>query len=250
MPVIRVEKQDNYTSMSNYHLRDKRLSLRAIGLLSKMLSLPPDWDYTVSGLAAICKEGRDAVRGAMMELETTGYMVRQQTHTQSGTFGKNDYIVYERPLVSPLTEYPSTVEPSTAEPLTGNAAQLSTDLSKDLSNTPPIVPQRGRARKEPKKAPDWKPDRFAAFWEYYPRGESKQAAIAAWDKLRPDDELIATMGKALKRQKQTETWQRGVGIPYASTYLNQRRWEDEVKDEVQPNGPEEYGGWADDPEVL
>lgn len=96
-------------------------------------------------------------------------------------------------------------------------------------NTPPKAPQGGRRRREPKKAPDWEPERFAAFWAYYPRGESKQAAIAAWDKLRPSSELIATMGRALKRQMQTEEWKRGVGIPYASTWLNQRRWEDEQR---------------------
>lgn len=141
MAVIRVERNENYTHMSNYHLRDKSLSLRAIGLLSKMLSLPPEWDYTVSGLAAICKEGRDAVRATLMELETAGYMVRQQTHTEAGTFGKNEYIVYERPRGAPLTENPSTVEPSTVkptteEPLTENSAQINKDLIKDLPKTP------------------------------------------------------------------------------------------------------------------
>ncbi len=263
MPVIRVEKQDNYTSMSNYHLRDKRLSLRAIGLLSKMLSLPPDWDYTVNGLADICREGRDAVRATLIELEANGYMIRQQTHTGSGTFSKNDYIVYEIPKTAPLTENPSTVnpstvepstaEPSTAEPLTGKSTQINTDLSKDLLNIPPIVPQAGdglpvkkakrsRARREAKQEPDWKPERFAAFWEAYPRGESKQAAIAAWDKLMPDDALLVVMAKGLKRQMQTEEWQRGIGIPYASTWLNQRRWEDDLGKQSAAEPDNEDGG--------
>lgn len=100
----------------------------------------------------------------------------------------------------------------------------------DTSNNPPKAPQGGRRRREPKKAPDWKPDRFAAFWKYYPRGESKQATIAAWDRLKPSDELIDTIARALKRQKASEEWQRGIGIPHASTYLNQRRWEDEKRD--------------------
>lgn len=228
MPVIRVERNKNYTSMSTYHLRDKRLSLRAIGLLSKMLSLPPDWDYTVSGLAAICKEGRDAVRATLMELEATGYMERRQTHTGEGTFGKNEYVVREEPRSSPLTENPSTVSPLMVEPSAGNAAQYNIDLNKDILNIPPIVPQRGRARRAPKKEPDWKPERFAAFWKSYPRGESKQAAIAAWDKLKPDDELLIIMARALKRQMQKEEWRRGIGIPYASVWLNQRRWEDDL----------------------
>ena len=105
----------------------------------------------------------------------------------------------------------------------------------NINNIPPIVPQGGRRKREPKKAPEWKPERFAAFWESYPRGESKQAAITAWDKLQPDDDLLVTMAKALKRQMQTELWRRGVGIPYASTWLNQRRWEDELHDNSRPD---------------
>lgn len=121
----------------------------------------------------------------------------------------------------------------------------------NINNIPPIVPQGGRRKREPKKAPEWKPERFAAFWDSYPRGESKQAAITAWDKLQPDDELLVTMAKALKRQMQTELWRRGIGIPYASTWLNQRRWEDKL---VSPSDPEhtdpEKQQWADDPEVY
>ncbi len=232
MAVIRVEKDRNYTQMSNYHLRDKSLSLRAIGLLSKMLSLPPDWDYTVSGLTATCKEGRDAVRGALVELEKAGYMHREQSHTKAGTFGRNDYVVYERP---PLTGFPSTVQPSAVGPSAGNAAQINKDLNKDLDNIPPEAPRRGR--REPKEAPEWKPERFAAFWAAYPRGEKKQAAIAAWDKLHADEGLLNLMAVALKRQLASEEWQRGIGIPYASTWLNGRRWEDEgLKPLPEPGG--------------
>ena len=91
MGVIRVEHNDNYTTMSNRHLRDERLSLRAIGLMSKMLSLPEDWDYTVKGLCAIVKEGREAVRKALMELEAAGYLVREQGRSAGGNFASNDY---------------------------------------------------------------------------------------------------------------------------------------------------------------
>lgn len=228
MGTIRVERNRGYTTMSNYHLRDKTLSLRAIGLLSKMLSLPEDWDYTVSGLAAICKEGRDAIRAALVELEDAGYMVRQQTHSDAGTFAKNDYTIFEQP-VSPLPGFPSTVEPSTAEPSAGNPTQLSKDLSKDLSNNTPIAPKGAGARrsKAPKERPDWKPERFDRLWRYYPSGKAKQRAIEAWDKLRLSDEDIAAMGRALKDQMSSDLWQRGIGIPYLSAYLNGRRWEDE-----------------------
>ena len=84
MAVFRVERTQNYTVMSNYHLRDRRLSLKAKGLLSLMLSLPEDWDYTLSGLARISLEGKDAIRAAVVELEQAGYVQRRQTTEQSG----------------------------------------------------------------------------------------------------------------------------------------------------------------------
>ena len=227
MAVMRVEKNADYTVMSNYHLDDKRLSLKAIGLLSKILRLPDDWDYSVAGLSHICCEGKAAIASAVRELEEAGYIVRSQLHSASGTFDGFEYVVYECPQTHepPLTDFPSTDNPSTEKPSTENRAQPNTNIPS--TNIPPISPKK--RHREPKTAPDWKPERFAAFWEAYPRGESKQAAIAAWDKLRPDDELLAVMGRALKRQMQSEAWQRGIGIPYASTWLNQHRWEDEAK---------------------
>jgi len=91
-----------------------------------------------------------------------------------------------------------------------------------------------RRRRLSKPAPDWKPERFAGFWEYYPRGENKQGAIRAWDRLRPSDELIDAMAQALRRQMESDSWRAGVGIPYASTWLNNRRWEDESKTPAAP----------------
>lgn len=96
-------------------------------------------------------------------------------------------------------------------------------------DNPPKAPQGGRRGREVKKQPDWKPERFAKFWAFYPRGEAKQAAIRAWDKLQASDELIDTMAQALSRQVASENWQQGIGIPYASTWLNQQRWTDEKR---------------------
>ena len=213
MAVCRVEKNENYTVMSNYHLSDPRLSLKAVGLLSKMLSLPENWDYTIRGLTCICREGRDAIQGAVSELEEAGYIRRQQRHDENGKFAGNEYVIYE----SPLTGFPSTGKPLTGFPSTG----------------------------KPKTAPDWLPERFAAFWDSYPRPEGKQKAIEAWDKLQPDENLLRSMALGLMRQLQSSDWNRGIGIPYAATWLNQRRWEDEVKDL-----PSQQSGWAKDEEVL
>ena len=153
MAVFRVEKTKDFTVMSNYHLRDKSLSLKAKGLLSQMLSLPEEWDYTLAGLACINKESKDAIRSAVNELEQAGYITRRQTTTEGGRFGSNEYVIRERPLPhEPLTENPTTVDPQTAAPLTENPTQLNTNPSKtekektELSSTDslPISQKRNR----------------------------------------------------------------------------------------------------------
>ena len=99
---------------------------------------------------------------------------------------------------------------------------------------------RGKRRGTAKKAPDYRPDTFARFWAAYPRGEDKQGAIAAWDELKPDDATLQAMSRALVRQRASEEWQRGIGIPYAVRWLRRRRWEDEIKAPAPP--PESAGG--------
>lgn len=142
MSVFRVDKTNDFTVMSNYHLRDKNLSLKAKGLLSQMLSLPEEWDYTLSGLACINKESKDAIRSAVAELEKAGYITRHQTTTEGGRFGSNEYLIRERPLLhTPSSENPTTEEPPTATPKAENPTQLNTDSSStekentDQSNT-------------------------------------------------------------------------------------------------------------------
>ena len=132
MAYFRVNKNRNYTVMSNHHLRDRNLSLRAIGLLSKMLSLPDDWDYSVPGLVTICRESKNVIQGALKELEKNGYLVRTMTRDSSGHIGYN-YDVYEQPQHTlprpekPFTVEPCTVSPSTVEPCTEKQPQLNTN---------------------------------------------------------------------------------------------------------------------------
>ena len=118
MAVFRVERTSDYTVMSNYHLRDKRLSLKAKGLLSQMLSLPEDWDYTLTGLCYINRESKDAIRTAIRELEEAGYIRRRQTIDSGGKFAGNEYTIYERPQEPPSDE-PSPEKPSSGNPTTG-----------------------------------------------------------------------------------------------------------------------------------
>lgn len=129
MAVFRVEKSRDYTVMSNYHLRDTELSLKAKGLLSQMLSLPEGWDYTLAGLAAINKEGEDAISSAIKELEKAGYVRRQRTQDQDGKFAGIEYVIFELPQsAQPLPENPEVDNPVLEKPVPENPGQLNKDL--------------------------------------------------------------------------------------------------------------------------
>ncbi len=108
--VFRVEKTANYTVMSNTHLKDRRLSYKSKGLLSVILSLPPDWDYTITGLSVIAADGIDSVKTAIKELEQYGYVTRTQLRDERGRMAQNEYRVYENPTDNP--DYVSTEQDS------------------------------------------------------------------------------------------------------------------------------------------
>ena len=142
MAVFRIERTRDYTVMSNHHLRDKGLSLKSKGLLSMMLSLPEDWNYTTRGLAKICKEGVDAIGGALRELESAGYIVRHQLRDRQGRISDTEYVIYEQPQPkAPDTPQPDTVSPDTENPYldkpdTEKPAELNIEKSKtQKSNT-------------------------------------------------------------------------------------------------------------------
>ena len=146
MAVFRIEKTRDYTVMSNYHLRDRSLSLKAKGLLSLMLSLPEDWDYTMKGLARICKDGIDSISGGIRELETHGYLVRARVRNENGQLGSIEYTILEQPKEpaqtpapireKPIRENPIQVKPMLDAPIQENPAQLNTkEQNKELSIT-------------------------------------------------------------------------------------------------------------------
>lgn len=120
MPIIRVNKTKDYTIMSNRHLKEKGLSLKAKGLLSLMLSLPNDWDYSIMGLMTLSRDGKDSVMGALIELEKYGYLVRTKTTDEKGRFSGYDYDIYE----CPQTEKPYAENPNTENPNTENPQQI------------------------------------------------------------------------------------------------------------------------------
>lgn len=126
--VFRVNKTRDYTVMSNHHLRNRNLSLKAKGLLSLMLSLPPEWDYSANGLATLLPDGRDGVQAALRELEKHGYLQRTQTRDALGKISGVIYDIYETPCFQPKTDLPSTANPKTANPPQLNTKESNTDL--------------------------------------------------------------------------------------------------------------------------
>lgn len=162
MAVFRVEKTKDYTVMSNHHLRNTDLSLKAKGLLSLMLSLPENWDYTTKGLSMICKDGIDSINSGVKELETNGYVIRRRLRNEKGQLTTTEYTIFEQPQSldiidtppkeenpildnpaqgKPILKNPILEKPKQAEPILGNPHQLSTNilntnsLNTDLLNT-------------------------------------------------------------------------------------------------------------------
>lgn len=175
MAVFRVERNTGYTVMSNHHLRNKELTLKAKGLLSQMLSLPEDWDYTLAGLAYINRESIDAIRSAIRELEAAGYIARSRERDEKGRLRGAEYVIYEQPVsVPPIQEAPASGDPMSGKPTSenptlDNTMQLNKDISKtdlpkkekrntDISNTDSIpfpslnpLPCEGKAAEPPER---------------------------------------------------------------------------------------------------
>lgn len=148
MAVFRVEKTKDYTVMANHHLRNKELSLKAKGLLSLMLSLPDDWDYTLKGLARICRDGVDSITAAVNELEEAGYIVRKRVRDNKGRVGSMEYTILERPKEDnppkrdfPVQENPVQENPAQKKPEQEKRPQLSTKESNiQQSSTEESIP--------------------------------------------------------------------------------------------------------------
>ena len=142
MAIIRVIKNRNYTTMSNYHLRDTRLSLKAKGLLSVILSLPEDWDYSVHGLSYICKEGTDAIRQAIWELEQAGYIFRSRNRNEKGQLKNAEYEIYEEPqekreeIARPVDESPGSEAPMLDAPASENPTLAAPTLDTRMQEMP------------------------------------------------------------------------------------------------------------------
>ena len=192
MAIFRIEKTADYTTMSNRHFKDKRLSLKSKGLLSQMLSLPETWDYTLAGLSHINREKIDAIREAVRELEKAGYIVRSRERDEKGRLRGADYIIYEQPqppvsdlptLENPTLDNPTLEKPTQEKPTLENPTQLNKDIQKtnlpkkeksniDLSSTDSIpihslnpLPYDGEAAEPPERKRKEATDAYSVYEE-------------------------------------------------------------------------------------
>lgn len=134
MSVMRVHKTANFTVMSNYHFKEKKMSLKAKGLLSLMLSLPEDWDYSVAGLTTLSKDGKDGVMTALAELEKFGYLTRIRLVNDKGQFDGIEYNIFEQPQEKPVAEKPISEKSNQDNPISENPTQSNTYLINNLYN--------------------------------------------------------------------------------------------------------------------
>ena len=221
MAILRNASKGKYTVLNNGIFRDENLSAKSLGILAKMLSLPDNWEFSETGLCSIFKkDGRSSIRSGLKELEENGYLVRSRVRDESGKLTSAEWTVSDKPMLeNPMLENPMLENRTQYNTKEYNTKEFITKefITKDI---PPISP-KGKTDCS---------DLFNQFWTAYPKHIAKQSAVKAFEKLKPDEKLLEAMLKAIELQKESKQWEKdgGAFIPYPATWLNQRRWEDEL----------------------
>ena len=234
MPVYRVNKENNYTIISNFVFHDKQLSWKAKGVLSQLLSLPDDWDYSAAGLETLSADGITATRAALIELEKYGYLTRRAIR-ERGKIVDWEYSIYEKPQV----EKPQVEKPQVEKPQVEKRTQLSTKESRPYeSNTKKENTDESKAPAElptPKKATEAElTERFSRFWACYPRRISKGQALRAWMKISPNTELTEKIIAAVETAKKNDSrFREEKYTPHPATWLNGMEWENQYGAEAK-----------------
>lgn len=221
--------KDKFTIIPNYILQQRNISLKAIGLYSKLSSFPDNWDFTESGLCSLVKDGQDSVRTAIKELEELGLFLRFRKRNKDGTLGET--IFYISPI--PMTEEKKNeiksrfeleetlVQPVVEKPILDiSILENQTLYNNNIYNN--------NIYKTNKEKEIYK-ERFEKFYFSYPRKVGKANVEKWFNKNKPDEELFNKIMTALEEHKKTKQWQDKQFIPHPSTWLNQKRWEDEIE---------------------
>lgn len=272
MAVIKVSKNKNYTTISNFHLQDNELSLKAKGLLTLMFSLPDDWDYSVKGLERICLESKNTINNILKELEIHGYLVRRKIFN-NGKISDWEYTIYENNQhpknedienediqnedVNKITKeeitkeqnnnlnefklYNSFSENNQCECISKSTGEKCLRRASFNINGKNYCNQHARNIipdldvKLDKSINNWE-EKFESFWKTYPKKRDKSQAKKWFKKNKPSYELMKVILESLDKFKKTDDWKKDNGkyIPYPTTWLNGHRWEDEISvDEIE-----------------
>lgn len=228
--IFRIEKNKNYTVISNYHLKDKNLSLKAKGLLSLILSLPDDWDYSINGLVAICKEELRAVKSTLEELKEFGYLkvIKKPPQTGNNHF-TYEYIIYEIPQDETIQDVNVQSVDIQNVPLQDVPIQNALQLNTNKLNTKELSTKKTNTNNIDLYIVD-----FDEFYSLYPRKEAKQKALQAYLKAikKVDkDTLLEGLKKYIDYIKTNKKEREFIKHP--ATWLNQGCWDDEYKSETK-----------------
>lgn len=225
MAILRKSNKEQYTSVPQGIFRDKRLSLKDIGLLTCMLSLPDNWEFSENGLEAIFpNDGQTSIRTGLKKLEQTGYLSRKRQRGENGQITGVVWHLRDTPCGDkPHCENHSLENPNWANQPQSNTKQSNTKESITKEDTSCM---------------------FETFWKAYPRKVNKQGAEKAFKKLKPNDDLFKAIMDGLENQKKSKQWTRDNGqyIPHASTWLNGKRWEDELEGEANTQQLDDWDG--------
>ena len=244
--IVRVNKSTDYTTMSNFHLKDRRLTLKAKGLLSVVLSLSPDWKYSIAGLASISKEKETSIKTALEELKENGYFVitkKMPNETKTGSI-EYEWDFYERPINEKQEVKKQEVENLPLENLMLEyQGQLNTNISiTDVLNTKeldiPLISPEEKLKLL-----------FDEFWAAYPRKDDKKRAWLKFKAIKNLEKVFPDIMADVENKKKSEQWNKNGGqfIPMPSTYLNNERWNDEEtvtrQDEIESKCANELEGF-------
>ena len=223
MPILRHTISTRFTTLPNASIRDDRLSLRDVGLLAFMMSMPDNWEFSLNGLAKVLPhDGRHTVNAGVQALKTAGYLSIKQERFQGGKLGNVVWTISDIPQFGNQTTAPQSDLPTTGKPQAGNRLQTKNHNGQNTISIPPS-------------------DRFDEFWAAYPKHRGKKDAQKAFKKVKPSD--VDKILSALEAQKRA--WNDPQFIPYPATWLNGERWEDEIQPQRTDTDPlqyEEYTG--------
>ena len=241
-----------WTHIMNSVAQDRRLGLDTRGLFLMMKSFPPDWEFSIPGLATMGSCGKDKVRRMLKELEEAGYLLREQNHDAAGKFSGNTYVLQDD--APPLSEKSDDGEQPLSEKTDDGvnrrretpSSENPTQINKyNITNNTPLPPKGEKRKRKPKAVPEWQPERFERFWAAYPRDEGRADAVEEWDALAKDKELMEQHGndpdrlldeiaRGLQRHLACEEWKRDIGIPHACRWLRKRKWKEKQKTAAVP----------------